>query len=374
MHISSSPYLSPYVIFILVLLVCISWVFPKKIAMSGVMVLSIAFLGYYATDSLLILLTLSVASYLIPRQYSFKTQSILVIILIVSGVLVVYKIATTVHASKYIMPLGLSFYSFRIIHYVFEGYKQKLPKHTFRDYLTYLFFLPTFIVGPIHRFQPFYDDLKKRDIKNLNISYGLERILYGYAKIIIIAAYLIEIKFLDYIQHIKTTNHYLYIYLSPFAYWFNLYFQFSGYSDIAIGFSRLMGFKIMENFNYPFLAKNISEFWQRWHISLSTWIKDYVYIPLVSLTRKPFLSILVSLVIFGLWHEFSFNYIVWGMYHALGIAIWHKFQYIKVKYMAIDRLASTKIFYLFSVLLTLHFVVFSFKIRTLFLQLLHLNY
>ena len=363
---------SPYIILTLITVVLISWFTPKKFSIYAITLFGVLFLSYYDIRSLIILVIMSFASYHIPKKYTFNTKVILVLIFFISLTFIVFKAIVSFNNAKYLMPLGLSFYSFRVIHYIFEGYKQKLPKHNFKEYLAYLFFLPTFIVGPINRFQPFVHDLRARDISKVNISYALERILYGYAKIIILSSYIIESKFVSYLDSIKDSNQALYLYLSPFEYWFNLYFQFSGYSDIAIGFSALMGFKIIENFNYPFLAKNISEFWQRWHISLSKWIKDYVYVPIVSYTRNPFLSILLSLIIFGLWHEFSLNYILWGLYHAIGISIWHKFQRVKKSNIVIQNITHTKLFYIFSILLTLHFVVFSFEIREYILNYLHL--
>ena len=361
------------VILALLIVVLLSWILPKKIQMLSSSLMTMLFLIYFDSTSLFLLLFMFLSSYYSSQKYTFSTKVLLWILLLVSSILIFYKVSILIDASQYIMPLGVSFYSFRVIHYVFEGYKHKLPEHSMFDYFNYLFFLPTFIVGPINRFQQFHNDLYNRELKRANISWALERILYGYTKIVILGSYLFGIKLLIYMETIQESHSYFYHYLVSIQYWLSLYFQFSGYSDIAIGISALMGFKIMENFNYPFFAKNISEFWQRWHISLSKWIKDYVYLPIVALTRKPFLSVLVSLIIFGLWHELSINYIFWGFYHALGITIWHKFQWIKSKNRYIRKFTDSKIFLIFSIVLTFHFVIFSFEIRTLFLQLFNLN-
>ena len=136
------------------------------------------------------------------------------------------------------------------------------------------------------------------------------------------------------------TGGFLQAYLNSVVSWANLYLQFSGYSDIAIGVAALAGFEIMENFKFPFLAKNINDFWSRWHISLTSWCREYVFQPSVSFTRKPLLSVALTMVILGLWHEISLRYILWGLYHAIGIALWHQYQKIKPELKQTSRLFS----------------------------------
>lgn len=113
------------------------------------------------------------------------------------------------------------------------------------------------------------------------------------------------------------------LYLECLLMWMNLYIQFSGYSDIAIGVSKMCGITVMENFNYPFIASNINDFWKRWHISLTSWSKEYVFIPIASATRKPFLAVVLAMMVIAFWHEISIRYVAWGLYHGCGIAVWH---------------------------------------------------
>ena len=110
---------------------------------------------------------------------------------------------------------------------------------------------------------------------------------------------------------------------------FTLYFMFAGYSDIAIGFARMLGFRIMENFNWPYLKKNISEFWNAWHISLTSWSREYIFTSVIATTRSPALASVASLVSIGLWHEVSVRYLLWGIYHGLAVAIWQRFQTVR---------------------------------------------
>lgn len=348
--------------------VILSWILPKKLQMPISIAITFSFLLYYDYFSMIILTTFALTTYLFAKKFSFSSRILFILIMMVSFVFIGYKALATWQDGFYI-PLGLSFYSFRIIHYLFEGYKEKLPQHTLSDFLAYLFFLPTLIVGPIHRFISFKKELDHRVFKEVEFSYALERILYGYAKIIVLSDYLIMDKMTWYLTTIEQSNPMLHTYLTSVHYWLNLYFQFSGYSDIAIGFAALMGFKVIENFNFPFLASNIANFWMRWHISLSTWIKDYVYAPLAASTRRGFFSIATAMIVFGLWHEFSFNYILWGIYHALGIVIWHQFQKLKRRYLWLQNFSTMRVFHLFSWFLTMNFVILSFEIRAIILKL-----
>jgi len=150
------------------------------------------------------------------------------------------------------------------------------------------------------------------------------------------------------------------LYLLMLQIGFNLYFQFAGYSDIAIGFARLLGFRVMENFDRPFLQKNISDFWRCWHISLTSWAREYVYGGVVSLSRSPALAALATLVAIGLWHEISLRYLLWGCYHGAGIVIWQRLQPLWRRFPAVQQPALRGMIDAASILLTLHFVLLGF--------------
>jgi alginate O-acetyltransferase complex protein AlgI len=141
---------------------------------------------------------------------------------------------------------------------------------------------------------------------------------------------------------------------------FNLYFQFSGFSDIAIGFARLLGFRVMENFNWPFLQKNISDFWRCWHISLTSWCREYIYTSVIATTRSPALGVLATLIAIGLWHEVSLRYLAWGFYHGLGIIVWQQWQHLWSSYPEVRLPVFRWTRDLLSTLLTLHFVWLGF--------------
>jgi D-alanyl-lipoteichoic acid acyltransferase DltB (MBOAT superfamily) len=154
------------------------------------------------------------------------------------------------------------------------------------------------------------------------------------------------------------------VYVSMVKSGLELYLQFSGYSDIAIGFAMLLGFRIMENFNFPFLAKNISDFWQRWHISLTSWCREYVYMGTVAVTRNPALGAVASMLVMGLWHECSLRYIAWGVFQGLGIAVWQKFQDVKPRLPTIQNPAAKIVLRVLSTLLTVHWVLLGILLVT----------
>ena len=339
-----------------------AWALPRAAQPLGAALCTAAFLAYHAPLSLLILSATSLSVFVVLRRERVPAAIVLYSIGIIAAIFVWFKLhsdAGPAGAARSVMPLGLSYYSFRQIHYIFESYKRKLADHTLSDYLCYLFFLPTLHVGPIHRFPEFLRDLKRRRWDPTNGSLGLERILYGYVKIVFLGNYLTERQFELLINSVGGSSLALTVYLHSLSQWANLYFQFSGYSDVAIGFSLFMGFHVRENFNRPFLAENVVDFWQRWHMSLTSWCKDYVFIPLASLTRLPVLSVLAAMLILGLWHEFSGRYVLWGCYQAAGILLWHWFQDVKKSLPEWKHRWVRPLMRLASVLLTLNFIVTS---------------
>ena len=261
-----------------------------------------------------------------------------------------------------LVPMGFGFYTLRALHYALDSIKRTLPPHTFGQFLSYMFFLPTIVTGPINRFQDFHRDLSRRRFDAGLFSKGCERILYGYAKIVILAAYEVSHILAVRIKSMEGAHESLAAYLDCIRYGLNLYFQFSGYSDIAIGFAMLLGFRVAENFNYPFLARNISDFWRRWHITLSSWCRDYIYMFALSMGRRPWLAAVASMLVLGVWHELSMRYLAWGVYHGAGIAVWQGFQRMKANLPALSFAGGKPIAEGVSYLLTMNFVILGFAI------------
>ena len=357
--------LSLNIIVCLVAVFIIAWVLPRSFQITGVALITALFMGYYAPLSLVILFLTALLTYFSDKVFRRRTASIGVSIAALALVFLLAKSFQNFFSadpSQKVIALGLFYYVLRQIHCLAELYKRTLPDHSLSDYLNYLFFFPTLLAGPINLFPEFRRDIQRRRFDVEALSIGLERIVYGYAKVVILANWLITEKMSAYIRSVSTDHNSVAAYLDCVRYGLNLYFQFSGYSDIAIGVSLAMGFRIIENFNHPYLAQNINDFWQRWHISLSKWCRDYVFMSVISVTRKPLLAVLSSMLVIGLWHELSTRYLVWALYHGCGIAVWHSFQHFKRRFQWPDFLWLNRTVTVFSIAFTVNFVILSFAL------------
>lgn len=259
------------------------------------------------------------------------------------------------------IPLGLSYIGLRGVHYLVECYKDSLPRHGLADLIGYFFFLPTLIAGPIHRFAAFVGDEHRRRWNAALFSEGLERILYGYVKIAFLANLLVETTLTGWIAAHTEPGSQAALYGTLITRGLNGYLQFAGYSDVAIGFARLLGFRVMENFDSPLLKPNVQAFWGAWHMSLTTWCRDYVYTPVFSLTRARSLGIVASMAVLGLWHEFTPRYLLWGLYNGLAIVAWHQWRAMageRLEGWLAGRRAMAALWRVAAVLITVH-VIFA---------------
>lgn len=240
--------------------------------------------------------------------------------------------------TDFISLLGISYAAFKAIHFVVDSYKDTIRSATLLSFLNYIFFFPSFISGPINRFNHFIENaaLKTNMTQRSDFIPGVERIIHGLFKKTVLATlvfpYIITNVGIPF-QQMQPSR----VVLGLYAYAFYLYFDFSGYSDLAIGSARLMGFVLPENFDSPFLKRNIQQLWANWHISLTGWLTEYVYWPIVRRLRRhdtfrthPLLlsniAIVVTFVICGIWHGEGPNFIIWGLFHGLGIATVNVYQ------------------------------------------------
>lgn len=229
-----------------------------------------------------------------------------------------------IQIKEILLPIGISFYTFQILSYVIDLYKKEVLVQRNYFYLTlYVAFFPQLIAGPIVRYQTVENEIRNRKENWDDAIYGVRRFIIGLAKKVIIAnntGYLATMIF-EGDKSIYGANFY---WLAAVAYALQIYFDFSGYSDMAIGIGRIFGFHFLENFNYPYISKSITEFWRRWHISLSTWFRDYIYIPLggnrVKKSRWLF-NICVVWALTGFWHGAQWNFLLWGLYYAVILTI-----------------------------------------------------
>lgn len=217
------------------------------------------------------------------------------------------------------LPIGISFFTFQAVSYLIDIYRHKVePQRNIGDLGLYIALFPQLIAGPIVRYSDIARELACRRVALVDLAEGIQRFVFGLSKKVLLANPMAFTA--DKIFSLPAAE------LSPGLAWlgalcytFQIYFDFSGYSDMAIGLGRMFGFHFLENFNFPYIAKSIQEFWQRWHISLSSWFRDYLYIPLGGNrhgSRRTYLNLIIVFFLCGLWHGASWNFICWGLFHG----------------------------------------------------------
>lgn len=235
------------------------------------------------------------------------------------------------------LPIGISFYTFQTMSYVIDVYRDDAPvSKNFINFGTYVALFPQLIAGPIVRYRDVAEQLVNRRETLEMFTKGVKLFMVGLAKKVIIANTMGT--FTTNIFATTDENGVVGTWVGMIAYTFQIYFDFSGYSDMACGLGNMMGFEFLKNFNYPYIAKSITDFWRRWHISLSTWFKEYVYIPLGGNrkgVKRQILNLLIVWGLTGLWHGAAYNFVLWGLYYGL-LLILEKFVLKKF----LDRLPS----------------------------------
>ena len=340
-----------FLLFLPTIFILYWFVFYKNLKIQNLLILisSYVFYGWWDYRFLSLIFFSTIVDYtvglMIPKQNSKKKQKSLLLfsVLFNLGVLGVFKYYNFFVASwidlfssvgyeiksvwtlNIILPVGISFYTFQTMSYTIDVFKRKLePTKDFISFASFVSFFPQLVAGPIERASNLLPQiLKKREFKFEQGFQGLRLILWGMFKKVVISdslAPMVNNIFGNYEEFGGGT-----LWLGAIYFAFQIYCDFSGYSDIAIGTSKLFGFELISNFKFPYFSRNIGEFWRRWHISLSSWFRDYVYIPLggskegkLKSTRNIFIIFLIS----GFWHGANWTFLVWGIYHAILISIY----------------------------------------------------
>lgn len=231
---------------------------------------------------------------------------------------------TNIQWHEVLLPIGISFFTFHKISYLIDVYRGTVePENSLVDYLLYILLFPQLVAGPIIRYHDVSIYLKSRKHSLHGFAEGLARFCFGFAKKLLIAdeAGFVANKIFLLPQEQLTTDA---AWIGLLAYTIQIYFDFSAYSDMAIGLGRMIGFKFLENFNQPYLADSITEFWKRWHISLSRWMKDYLYIPLggnKGSSFRTYLNLWIVFIASGFWHGAQWTFLIWGCFHGLMLVI-----------------------------------------------------
>lgn len=301
---------------------------------------SIIFFIWTGINTILIILTISLINFAYSYFMSLcqnetksskrKKQALLFVALLTNiGALLFYKYTNffleTLNLSetstlKIIVPLGISYITFQQISYIYDIYSNKIKfENKISNYLLYIMFFPKIVAGPISKYSDFLPQLKEREFSNKMFNLGIQKFSLGLGKKVIIASTLQT--FVDEAFSLNPENmRTAIILLAMLSYTLQIYFDFSGYTDMALGLGNMFGFHLPENFNRPYIATSVTEFWKRWHISLTSFLREYLYFPLGG-SRKSYkrtlLNIFIVFFVSGLWHGAAFTFIVWGIYHGV---------------------------------------------------------
>ena len=312
------------------------FIVPKKY--KNVILLVSSLLFYFYGEPIYVFLMISeilIAYFGALLIDKYKDKTILIILLIIHiSLLFIFKYTdfiltninnifnANINLLKLALPIGISFYTFQIISYEVDVYKKKVSvQKNIINLATYVSLFPQLIAGPIVRYESINEELDNRKTTFNDFSYGVRRFIIGLSKKVLLANVLGELCSTFNTISDKTVVFY---WLFAISYMLQIYLDFSAYSDMAIGLGRMFGFHFLENFNYPYISKSITEFWRRWHMSLSSWFKDYVYIPLGGSRcekTKIIRNIFVVWFLTGLWHGASWNFIIWGLLFGIVLVI-----------------------------------------------------
>ena len=319
---------------------------PAKYRNKVLLIFSLFFYFYGESKYIIVLIFSCILNYYAGKfilKYPKKKKILLIADLVINfGLLFYFKyfnffitninnlLNTDLPLLQIIMPIGISFFTFQATSYVIDIYKGEIkPAKNVFDFATYLTLFPQLIAGPIVRYETVAEEMENRTTSTSLVASGLKRFIIGLGKKVLIANLLGA--FATSLDTLSSSTI-LSFWLKALAYTFQIYYDFSGYSDMAIGLGLVFGFHFLENFNYPLTAKSITDFWRRWHISLSTWFRDYLYIPLGGNRlgkKKQIRNILIVWLTTGLWHGASWNFVLWGLYFAILLLlekfVWQKF-------------------------------------------------
>ena len=325
-----------FLYYFLPIVLILYFITPKKYRNYILLIFSIIFYMYGEPKYVILMLVEIIVAYfgtILIDKYKSK-EIFLITIIIHIGLLCIFKYTdlfiTTINSIfksninlfNIALPIGISFYTFQILSYVIDVYKGKVSvQKNILKLATYVSLFPQLIAGPIVRYETISKELDNREETIEKFSLGVRRFIIGLAKKVLIANMLGELctKF-----SLVDERSVLFYWIFAVSYMLQIYFDFSAYSDMAIGLGKMFGFTFLENFNYPFISKSITEFWRRWHISLSSWFKDYVYIPLGGSkkgTLKLVRNIFIVWALTGIWHGAAYNFILWGLFIGLLLVI-----------------------------------------------------
>ena len=360
----------PFLFYFLPIVLLLYGISPKKLKNFTLLVCSLVFYAWGEPRLVVLMLITVLIGYVLglltERFPKFKKLFLALSLLLSLGFLGYYKYVdffiTNINAVtglaipllKVTLPIGISFYTFQLLSYNVDVYRGNVPaQRNFIDLAAYIALFPQLIAGPIVRYSDVAAQLKNRTHTWEKTALGARRFVLGLAKKILIANALGE---LCDIFRATGDQSILYYWMYAIGFSLHIYFDFSGYSDMAIGLGKILGFDFLENFNYPFISKSATEFWRRWHMSLGSWFRDYVYFPMGGSRVKKyrmFFNIFTVWMLTGFWHGAAWTFIIWGLYFAILLVIEKLFL---LKYLKRSNVLS-RVYLLFVVIIS--FVIFN---------------
>lgn len=359
-QISAMPFNSILYLSFLVVTATLYWVSPQRWRLFALIIFGIFFYIYAGLVHFSLLIGFGGVAYGIGRLLEHYRQRWILIgglcLLVFYLVFFKYLGALAVLFKKenwfLTLPLAASFYTFESMHYIIEVYRGNIRNQSLRYFLAFFLFFPTRVSGPIRRFPDFVQQLRVIHLKPEYLLYGVLLLVLGYAQKIVIADPLVP--FTLALQDPITLKYGLDILVRLYAYSIRIYADFAGLTNIAMGSALLFGILVPRNFNYPYLRPNIALFWRSWHMSLSNWVRDYLYIPLGGNRKgemRTALNLLFVMFVIGIWHGSTLNFAAWGLYHGVGLMVnrWWR--------LTIGRSIPSNWFtYIVGVIITFHFV------------------
>ena len=327
-----------FIYYFLIIFLILYFITPKKFKNYTLLLGSLFFYFYGDSKYIVLLLISSLVNYILGRLISKKNKKLFLIIGLIFNFLLLFYFKyfnfflininslfkTNINLFSIVLPLGISFYTFKNASYLIDVYKNRVnPEKNFINYFTYIAMFPSLIQGPIVRYKDI--DLKDKKISFDNFAMGVERFIIGLSKKVILADTLAKLVTSLTNMEVQTVVS---LWVKATSDIVKLYLDFSGYTDMAIGLGLMIGIKIMENFDYPLSTYSVTSFWRKWHISLSSWFKDYIYIPLGGNRKgkfRKYFNIFVVWFLTGLWHGASWNFILWGLYFGTILVIEKRF-------------------------------------------------
>ena len=312
---------STYLMLCSLLAVALVWLLPRERGLDAVAALSLLAIAIISPESALWLAGTTLATVLTIRHFKAENHRGAVVL----GLAVVFvALLFATREMSALFWIGGAYFTLRHIHVLVDWWMGRLSIPTTGEYLRYSLFLPVIMAGPIHRLEHFQRQARRQRLSAVNFFSGAERALFGLALAVVISSWALRRLRLVVQQHTGDWPQFGQHWVECAFDWLQMYFSFAGLTSLALGLALMMGLRLEENFNRPWAARNLIDFWSRWHMTLSGWCRDYVFHPLTAVTRLPIVGLLAAMLAMGLWHDNSAYYVLWAVWQSLGIYLTHR--------------------------------------------------